>query len=46
MEATETTVTHYWHGPIGVVPVLILLVLFFPKGVLGTIRERWVGWLP
>lgn len=25
---------------------LILLVLFFPKGILGTIRERWVGWLP
>ena len=26
--------------------VLILLVLFFPKGVLGTIRDRWVSWLP
>ena len=25
---------------------LILLVLYFPKGVLGTIRERWVRWLP
>ena len=25
---------------------LILLVLFFPKGVLGTIRDRWLGWLP
>jgi branched-chain amino acid transport system permease protein len=25
---------------------LILLVLFFPKGVLGTVRERWVRWLP
>jgi branched-chain amino acid transport system permease protein len=25
---------------------LILLVLFFPKGVLGTVRERWIGWLP
>jgi branched-chain amino acid transport system permease protein len=25
---------------------LILLVLFFPKGILGTIRERWVKWLP
>ncbi len=25
---------------------LILLVLFFPKGVLGTLRERFVRWLP
>ena len=25
---------------------LILLVLFFPKGILGTFRERWLGWLP
>ena len=26
--------------------VLILLVLFFPKGILGTVRERWLTWLP
>jgi len=25
---------------------LILLVLFFPKGILGTLRERWARWLP
>jgi len=25
---------------------LILLVLYFPKGILGTIRERWARWLP
>lgn len=25
--------------------VLIALVLWFPKGILGTIRERWVKWL-
>lgn len=25
---------------------LILLVLFFPKGILGTVRERWLPWLP
>ena len=25
---------------------LILLILFFPKGLLGSIRERWLGWLP
>ena len=26
--------------------VLILLVLFFPKGILGTLRRRFIGWLP
>lgn len=26
--------------------VLILLVLFFPKGILGTVRQRWLRWLP
>jgi branched-chain amino acid transport system permease protein len=26
--------------------VLIVLVLFFPKGILGTVRERWLPWLP
>ena len=25
---------------------LILLVLYFPKGVLGTAREKWLPWLP
>ncbi len=25
---------------------LILLVLFFPKGLLGSVRERWLRWLP
>lgn len=25
---------------------LMLLVLFFPKGILGSIRQRWLGWLP
>jgi branched-chain amino acid transport system permease protein len=25
---------------------LILLVLFAPKGILGTVRQRWLGWLP
>ena len=25
---------------------LILLVLFAPKGILGFIRQRWLGWLP
>ena len=26
--------------------VLIGLVLFFPKGILGTLRQRWWRWLP
>jgi len=25
---------------------LILLILFFPKGLLGRLRARFVGWLP
>lgn len=25
---------------------LVLLVLFFPRGVLGTLRQRWAPWLP
>jgi branched-chain amino acid transport system permease protein len=25
---------------------LILLVLYFPRGILGTIRDRFAGWLP
>jgi branched-chain amino acid transport system permease protein len=25
---------------------LILLVLWFPKGILGTLRQRWAPWLP
>ncbi len=25
---------------------LLALILFAPKGILGTIRERWLPWLP
>jgi branched-chain amino acid transport system permease protein len=25
---------------------LVVLILFAPKGILGTVRERWVRWLP
>jgi len=31
-------------GTVGV--ALVLLVLFFPKGLLGGLRRRWVAWLP
>lgn len=36
--------TSAWLLVVGV--ALILLVLFFPKGILGTIREKWLPWLP
>lgn len=26
--------------------VLLILVLWFPKGIMGTLRERWLPWLP
>ena len=26
--------------------LLVLLVLFFPRGILGTVREKWLPWLP
>ena len=26
--------------------VLVLLILWAPKGIMGTIRERWLPWLP
>ena len=26
--------------------VLVLLVLFFPKGIAGSLRERYAKWLP
>jgi len=26
--------------------MLIALILYFPKGILGTLRSRWIGWLP
>mgnify|MGYP001493762718 CR=1 FL=1 len=36
--------TSAWLLVVGV--ALVLLVLFFPKGVLGALRRRWPGWLP
>lgn len=37
-----------WHlTHLGVVGVaLVLLILFFPKGILGSVRDRWLRWLP
>ncbi|MEM7193423.1 MAG: branched-chain amino acid ABC transporter permease [Pseudomonadota bacterium] len=26
--------------------ILVLLVLFFPRGLLGTLKEKWIRWLP
>ncbi len=26
--------------------VLIFLILYFPRGILGAVRERWIAWLP
>ncbi len=26
--------------------VLVILILWFPKGIMGTVRERWLKWLP
>jgi branched-chain amino acid transport system permease protein len=36
--------TSAWLLIVGV--ALIVLVLFFPKGILGSVRERWLPWLP
>ena len=36
--------TSAWLLVVGI--ALILLVLYFPKGVLGTLRDRFVRWLP
>ncbi|MGD9912762.1 MAG: branched-chain amino acid ABC transporter permease [Rhizobiaceae bacterium] len=37
-------VTTAWLLVVGV--ALILLILFFPRGLLGSIRQRWLRWLP
>jgi branched-chain amino acid transport system permease protein len=40
--ATELTTAHQFL----VGAALVALVLFAPRGILGTIRERWLKWLP
>ncbi len=25
---------------------LVVLIIWFPKGIMGTIRDKWLGWLP
>jgi branched-chain amino acid transport system permease protein len=39
--ASYTTATLLFVGV-----ALVLLILFAPRGILGTIRERWLPWLP
>jgi branched-chain amino acid transport system permease protein len=41
---TASSYTSAWLLIVGA--ALIVLVLFFPKGVLGTLRRRWMRWLP
>lgn len=36
--------TSAWLLIVGI--ALIVLVLWFPKGIMGTLRARWLGWLP
>ena len=38
-----STVTDAWLMVVGA--ALVALVLYAPKGVLGTVRARWAGWL-
>ncbi len=40
--ATRITTAHQFI----VGAALVVLILFAPKGILGTIRERWARWLP
>jgi branched-chain amino acid transport system permease protein len=40
--ATSLTTAHQFI----VGAALVILVLFAPKGILGTVRERWARWLP
>jgi branched-chain amino acid transport system permease protein len=41
---TASSYTSAWLLIVGI--ALIVLVLFFPKGILGTLRRKWLGWLP
>jgi branched-chain amino acid transport system permease protein len=40
--ATAVTTAH--QALVGL--ALLVLILFAPKGMLGTLRERWLRWLP
>ena len=42
----DTTSSHTSAYMLVVGVALILLVLYFPKGIAGTLRERWLPWLP
>jgi branched-chain amino acid transport system permease protein len=41
---TASSYTSAWLLIVGI--ALIVLVLFFPKGIMGTLRKKWLGWLP
>jgi len=43
---TDTTSSYTSAYMLVVGLALILLVLYFPKGIVGTVRERWLPWLP
>jgi len=40
-------ISEYTSGYLLVVGILlVLLILFFPRGILGSVRDRWLPWLP
>ena len=41
---TASSYTSAWLLIVGI--ALIVLVLFFPNGIMGTLRKKWLGWLP
>jgi branched-chain amino acid transport system permease protein len=40
----SSEVTNAYLGVVGV--MLLVLVMFAPRGILGAVRARWAGWLP
>ena len=46
-ESLRVTVGHDVHGLDGTIYglLLVIFIIYMPKGILGTIRERWLPWL-